>query len=209
MCKEILRAALRWCSSCPTARAYGSITASRRTRTEILRAALRWCSSRPRLARMGPLRHHGAPAQQHRGPCRTGPALRSVMLLFTKTSPAHKRVVSLVRTYISYVYIRDCTRTERSWTTACVHFFARSLTADVGWRSPVISSLAACVSVTLCGVPVQRGADPFGRRSVRFPPLLVPSPLSASSAAPRAPAPAGFMCEPPRPRAAPVLNYPP
>merc|ERR1712106_117148 len=65
----------------PTARAYGSITASRRTRTA--------------------------------APCRTGPALRSVMLLFTKTSPAHKRVVSLVRTYISYVYIRDCTRKKK------------------------------------------------------------------------------------------------
>ena len=32
---------------------------------ERLRAALRWCSSRPRLARMGPLRHHGAPARRY------------------------------------------------------------------------------------------------------------------------------------------------
>ena len=80
--------------------------------------------------------------------------------------------------------------------------------SNVGWRSPVISSLAACVSVTLCGVPVQRGADPFGRFPCDSPPLLVPSPLSLIRRPPR-PRPGRIHVRAPRPRAAPVLNYPP
>ena len=161
----------------PTARAYVSITASRRT--------------------------HSSTVQN-----RSGTPFRYAAVHENLTGSQESRVarayVHILRIYQRLYKNREkLDHSMRAFLCAIAH-------SNVGWRSPVISSLAACVSVTLCGVPVQRGADPFGRRSVRFPPLLFSSlRLSASSAAPRAPAPAGFMCEPPRPRAAPVLNYPP
>ena len=69
--------------------------------------------------------HYGitAPAQ----PCRTGPALCSVMPLFTKTSPAHwpqeSRVVSCrscVRTYLTY--ISETGKTEKLEVRDVLHY---------------------------------------------------------------------------------------
>ena len=140
----------------PTARAYGSITASRRTRTA--------------------------------APCRTGPALRSVMLLFTKTSPAaHKRVVSLVRTYISYVYIRDCTRTERSCGPqhACISLRDRSQQRWLAFSGYFVARrVCECDSVWGAGA-AWRGSFWPTFRAIPPPSVLVPSPLSLIRRPPR------------------------
>ena len=109
----------------PTARAYGPITASRRTRTEILRAALRWCSSRPRLARMGPLRHHGAPAQQHRAE----PVRHSVPLCCCSRKPhrlTRESCRSCVRTYLTYISETVQEQREAGPQHACISLRDRS-----------------------------------------------------------------------------------
>merc|ERR1712106_1162130 len=83
----------------PTARAYGSITASRRT--------------------------HSSTVQN-----RSGTPFRYAAVHENLTGSQESRVarayVHILRIY-QRLYIDVCTRTERSWTTACVHFFARSL----------------------------------------------------------------------------------
>ena len=190
----------------PTARAYGSITASRRTRTEILRAALRWCSSRPRLARMGPLRHHGAPAQQHRAE----PVRHSVPLCCCSRKPhrlTRESCRSCVRTYLTYISETVQEQREAGPQHACISLRDRSQQRWLAFSGYFVARrVCECDSVWGAGA-AWRGS--FWPISVRFPPLFSSLRLSASSAAPRAPAPAGFMCEPPRPRAAPVLNYPP
>ena len=152
---------------------------------ERLRAALRWCSSRPRLARMSitaSRRTHSSTVQN-----RSGTPFRYAAVHENLTGSQESRVarayVHILRIYQRLYKNREkLDHSMRAFLCAIAH-------SNVGWRSPVISSLAACVSVTLCGVPVQRGADPWPT----FRAIPPPSRPFASQPHPPPPAP------PPRP----------
>ena len=150
---------------------------------ERLRAALRWCSSRPRLARMGPLRHHGAPAQQHRAE----PVRHSVPLCCCSRKP-HRRLTrescrSCVRTYLTYISETVQEQREAGPQHACISLRDRSQQRWLAFSGYFVARrVCECDSVWGAGA-AWRGS--FWPISVRFPPLLVPSPLSLIRRPPR------------------------
>ena len=160
----------------PTARAYGSITASRRTHSSTVQNR----SGTPfRYAAV----HENLTGSQE---SRVARAYVHILRIYQRL---YKNREKLDHSQHACISLRD--RSQR-WLAFSGYFVARRV--------------CECDSVWGAGAAWRGSVWPI---SVRFPPLFSSLRLSASSAAPRAPAPAGFMCEPPRPRAAPVLNYPP
>ena len=154
---------------------------------ERLRAALRWCSSRPRLARMGPLRHHGAPAQQHRAE----PVRHSVPLCCCSRKPhrlTRESCRSCVRTYLTYISETVQEQREAGPQHACISLRDRSQQRWLAFSGYFVARrVCECDSVWGAGA-AWRGS--FWPISVRFSP---PSRPFASQPHPPPPAP------PPRP----------
>ena len=165
----------------PTARAYGPITASRRTRTEILRAALRWCSSRPRLARMSitaSRRTHSSTVQN-----RSGTPFRYAAVHENLTGSQESRVA---RAYVHILRIYQRLYKNREKLDHSMRAFLCAIAHSGRWLAFsgyfVARRVCECDSVWGAGA-AWRGS--FWPISVRFPPLLVPSPLSLIRRPPR------------------------
>ena len=177
---------------------------------ERLRAALRWCSSRPRLARMGPLRHHGAPARRyyaqrcagalpahgsrvwvhygitaHPQQHRAEPVRHSVPLCCCSRKPhrlTRESCRSCVRTYLTYISETVQEQREAGPQHACISLRDRSQQRWLAFSGYFVARrVCECDSVWGAGAAWRS----FWPISVRFPPLLVPSPLSLIRRPPR------------------------